>query len=78
MARLKKVGLQRGRPGSDQELAIITSQLRWRISAATIRANFTLLLERLSQVGEGARRAERIGEDGGRKDEMGPGDSVAS
>ena len=58
MARLKKVGLQRGRPGSDQELAIITSQLRRRISAATIRANFTLLLERLSQVGEGARRAE--------------------
>ena len=58
MARLKKVGLQRGRPGSDQELAIITSQLRRRISAATIRASFTLLLERLSQVGEGARRAK--------------------
>ena len=57
-ARLKKVGLQRGRPGSDQELAIITSQLRRRISAATVRASFTLLLERMSQVGEGARRAE--------------------
>jgi hypothetical protein len=57
-ARLKKVGLQRGRPGSDQELAIITSQLRRRISAATVRASFTLLLERMAKVGEGARRAE--------------------
>ena len=55
---LKKIGMARGRPGSDQELAIITSQLRRRISAATIRANFTCLLERMSQVGEGARRAE--------------------
>ena len=57
-AMLKKVGLTRGRPGSEQELAIITSQLRRRISAATARANFTLLLERMAQVGEEARRAE--------------------
>ena len=57
-ARLKKVGLQRGRPGSDQELAIITSQLRRRISRATIIANYTLLLERMAQVGAGAARAE--------------------
>jgi hypothetical protein len=55
-ARLKKVGLQRGRPNSDQEQAIITSQLRRRISAATVRASFTLLLERMTQVG--ARRSE--------------------
>jgi hypothetical protein len=46
-AWLKKVGLQRGRAGSDQELAIITSQLRRRISSATIIANYTLLLETL-------------------------------
>ena len=57
-ARLKNVGLTRGRPDSDQELAIITSQLRRRISDATVRASFTLLLERMSQVEEGARRAE--------------------
>ena len=57
-ARLKKVGLQRGRAGSDQELAIINSQLRRRISSATIRANYTLLLERMAQVGAGAGRAE--------------------
>jgi hypothetical protein len=50
--------LQRGRAGSDQELAIITSQLRRRISSATIRANYTLLLERMAQVGAGAGRAE--------------------
>jgi len=30
----------RGRAGSDQELAIITSQLRRRICSATIRANY--------------------------------------
>jgi hypothetical protein len=56
--RLKKVGLQRGRPGFDQELAIITSQLRRRISASTVRASFTLLLEKMAKVEEGARRAE--------------------
>ena len=54
----QKISMARGRPGSDQELAIITSQLRWRISSATTRANFTCLLERMSQVGEGARRVE--------------------
>ena len=56
--RLKKQGMARGRPGSDQELALITSQLRRRISAATIRANYTCMLERMAQVGNGARRAE--------------------
>ena len=72
--RLKKIGMARGRPGSDQELAIITSQLRRRISSATTRANFTCLLERMSQVGEGARRAEtrrdwvRVEEENMRKD----------
>ena len=55
--RLKTQGLRKGRPGSDQELAIITSQLRRRISAATVRANITCLLERMAQVGEGAKRA---------------------
>ena len=57
-ARLKRVGLTRDRPGSEHELSIITIQLRRRVSAATVRANFTLLLEIMAQVGEGARRAE--------------------
>ena len=49
---------RRGRAGSDQELrAIITSQLRIRVSSATIIANYTLLLERMAQVGVGAGRA---------------------
>ena len=30
----------------------------WEENAATVRASFTLLLERMTQVGEGARRAE--------------------
>ena len=60
-AMLKKVGLTWGRPGSVQELAIITSQLRKRLSAA----NFTLLLERMAQVGEGAIRAENSEYGGG-------------
>ena len=55
---MRKVGLARGRAGSDQELAIITSQLRRRISAATFRAYYTCLMERMAQVGEGAGRAE--------------------
>jgi hypothetical protein len=53
-----KVGLQRGRAGSDQELAIVARQLRRRIGSATIRANYTLLLERMAQVGAGAGRAK--------------------
>ena len=57
-ARLRKVGLARGRAGSDQELAIITSQLRRKISAATIRANYPCLMERMAQVGEGEGRAD--------------------
>ena len=58
-ARLRKVGLQRGRAGSDQELAIITSQLSRRINSATIRANYTLLLERMAQVGAGRAETRR-------------------
>ena len=57
--RLKIQGMAMGRPGSEQELAIITGYLRRRISAATVRANFTCLLERMGQVGEGAVRAGR-------------------
>ena len=71
---LKNQGMAKGRPGSDQELAIITSQLRRRISSATVRANFTCLLERMAQVGEGAKRAgkrrswERLEEERMRRD----------
>ena len=53
-----------GKPGSNQELAIITSQLRRWIRSATTRANFTCLLERMSQVGYGARIENVPGEVG--------------
>ena len=55
---LKKVGLSRSRPGSDQELAIISNLLRRRISAGTVRASITSLLERMAKVGKGTDRAE--------------------
>ena len=40
----------KGRAGSDQKLAIIMSQLKIRISNNAIRANYTLLLERMSRL----------------------------
>jgi hypothetical protein len=59
MPALRQLGFRgRGLALTDQELAIITSQLRRRISRATISANYTLLLERMAQVGAGAARAE--------------------
>ena len=57
--RLRKLGLARGSPGSDKELAILTHRLRKRLSLAVMRANVSLLLERMRQVGEGAELACR-------------------
>ena len=57
--RLRKLGLARGSPGSHKELAILTHRLRKRLSLAVIRANVSLLLERMRQVGEGAELACR-------------------
>ena len=57
--RLRKLGLARGSPGSQKELAILTHRLRKRLSLAVIRANVSLLLERMRQVGEGAELACR-------------------
>ena len=55
--RLRKLGLARGSPGSQKELAILTHRLRKRLSLAVIRANVSLLLERMRQVGDGAELA---------------------
>ena len=51
--RLRKVGLQRGRAGGEQELAIITGQIRRRISTAVTKANVNCLIERMQLVGPG-------------------------
>ena len=58
-SRLNKLGLARGSPGSQQELALITGQLRRRLSLAVHKANQTLLLERMRSVGDGAEMAGR-------------------
>ena len=57
LSRLSAIGLARGRPGSEEELAVIVGQVRRRLSVAAIRANSTCLLSRLSLIGEEARRA---------------------
>ena len=51
--RLRKVGLQRGRAGGEQELAIITGQIRRRVSTAVTKANVNCLIERMQLVGPG-------------------------
>ena len=55
-SRLSKLGLARGSPGSQKELALITGQLRRRLSLAVHKANQTLLLERMRSVGDGVER----------------------
>ena len=45
--------MQRGRPGSDQELGVIVSQVRRRLYLAVIKAQVDCLLSKLHQVGPG-------------------------
>ena len=56
-SRLNKLGLARG--SSEQQLALITGQLRRRLSLAVHKSNQTLLLERIRSVGDGAEMAGR-------------------
>ena len=51
--RLRKVGLQRGRAGRAQKLAIITSQIWRRVSTVVTKANVNCLVERMQLVGPG-------------------------
>ena len=52
-SRLKFQGLQRGRPGSEQELGQIVGQDRRRISLAAVKAQVDCLLSKMHQVGPG-------------------------
>ena len=52
-SRLNFQGLQRGRPGSEQELGVIVGQVRRRISLAAVKAQVDCLLSKLHQVGPG-------------------------
>ena len=52
-SRLKYQGLQRGRPGSDQELGLLVGQVRRRLSLVAVKAQVDCLLAKLHQVGPG-------------------------
>ena len=52
-SRLKFQGLQQGRPGSDQELAVLVGQVRRRLSMAAVNSQVDCLLAKLHQVGPG-------------------------
>ena len=52
-ARLRYQGLQRGRPGSDQELGFLVGQVRRRLSLVAVKAQVDCLLAKLHQVGPG-------------------------
>ena len=54
-SRLKHQMLEQGRPdgGSDNELALIVSQIRRKLSLTAVKAQVSCLLSRLHQVGPG-------------------------
>ena len=52
-SRLKYQGLQRGRPGSDQELGLLVGQVRRRLSLTAVKSQVDCLLAKLHQVGPG-------------------------
>ena len=52
-SRLKYQGLQRGRPGSDQELGLLVGKVRRRLSLVAVKAQVDCLLAKLHQVGPG-------------------------
>ena len=58
-SRLKYQGLQRGRPGSEQELGILVSQVRRRLSMVAVKAQVECLLSKLLQVGPGNKQLAR-------------------
>ena len=67
-SRLAFLGLQRGRPGSEQELGVCVGQIRRRLSMAAVKAQVDCLLGKLHQVGPGnkmmaKRRGWAINED---------------
>ena len=51
--RLTFLGLQRGRPGSDQELGMCVGQVRRRLSMVAVKSQVDCLLSKLHQVGPG-------------------------
>ena len=58
-SRVTAMGLARGRPGTEQELGLVTGQIRRRLSVTAVRAQGDCLLARLPHVGQGAGQADR-------------------
>ena len=58
-SRIQKQGLARGIPGTEAELGIVVSQVRRALSTTAVRAQAELLLNRLSMLGPGTRRAAK-------------------
>ena len=58
--RLKFQGLQRGRPGSEEELGVLVGQIRRRLSQAAVHAQVSCLLGKLHQVGPGNSQLAKI------------------
>ena len=51
--RIEFLGLQRGRPGSDEELGMCVGQIRRRLSMVAIKGQVDCLLSKIHQVGPG-------------------------
>ena len=60
-ARLTYLGLQRGRPGSKEEIGVCVGQVRRRLSMAAIKAQVDCLLGKLHQVGPGNKQCLQSG-----------------
>ena len=58
-ARLKAVGLRRGREGSGGELGVIVGQVRRMLSVAAVKVQAECLLRRLNSVGTGTAAARK-------------------
>ena len=76
-ARLEKQGLARGRQGSEAELGILVGQVRRSLSITAVRAQAEMLLNRLSNLGPGARMAARRREWVRRREEVMRGERQA-
>ena len=55
-SRIASLGLQRGRPCSEEELGVCIGQIRRRLSMVAIKAQVNCLLSKLHQVGPGSKQ----------------------
>ena len=55
-SRIASLGLQRGRPCSEEELGLCVGQIRRRLSMVAIKAQVNCLLSKLHQIGPGSKQ----------------------